>query len=683
MAQARKVGFGDIIIALVVVTVVLLIIIPLSPGMIDVLITVNIAASIIVLLIALGTRETLEFSTFPSLLLITTIFRIAINISTTKQILGNHGFAGNLIKTFGEFVAGGNLVVGVIIFIIIFLVQFLVIVKGSERVAEVAARFTLDAMPGKQMAIDADLNSGIIDENEARQRRVVIQREADFYGSMDGASKFVKGDAILGIIITLINIIGGILVEVISGGDAASAIPIYTIATIGDGLSSQIPSLLIATATGIIVTKANSDSSMGADLTRQMSQQPAVLMMAGAVVAVISLMPGMPKAFMWLVAGGLLTLGLALRHRQKKDAGESGREEEVVMAAEEVRKPENVVTLLTVDPIELEFGYGVIPLADASQGGDLLDRVVMIRRQCAVELGMIVPVIRLRDNIQFSASEYMIKIKGEEVARGEIMLDHYLAINSNDVSEDISGVETVEPAFGLPARWISEAEREKAELLGFTLIDPPSVIATHLTEVIRRHAHELLGRQQVQVLIDNLRQTQPSLVDEVVPKLFTLGEVQKVLGNLLREGVSIRDLASVLEIMGDYGGVTHDADMLTEYVRQGLKRSITKRFVPSGELHAITLDPKLEHMILDNIRQTEHGRYVSLENDVIQRVFESLKSAARRLGELGFSAVVLTAPLVRWHFKRVTEGVVPDLVVLSFNEIEQNVNIQVDGVVGL
>ncbi len=678
----RKAGFGDIAIAIVVVAVVLLIIVPLSTTFIDILITVNIAISIIILLIALGTRETLDFSTFPSLLLITTIFRIAINISTTRKILGNGGNAGNLIKTFGDFVAGGNLVVGVVIFLIIFLVQFMVITKGAERVAEVAARFTLDAMPGKQMAIDADLNSGAIDEAAARQRRTNVQREADFYGSMDGASKFVKGDAIMGIIITFINIIGGILIEVMNGGDAAAAINTYTIATIGDGLSGQIPALLISTATGIIVTKASSDNSMGTDLTRQLTQQPTILMMAGAVIGVISLIPGMPIVFMLPIAAGLVILGITLRNRMERPALVD-MEEEVEMAAEEIRKPENVVSLLSVDPIELEFGYGIIPLADASQGGDLLDRVVMIRRQCAMDLGMIVPVIRLRDNIQFAANEYMIKIKGSEVARGEIMLDHYLAMNPGDIAEEINGIDTVEPAFGLPARWISESERERAELLGYTLVDPPSVVATHLTEIVRRHAHELLGRQQVQVLIDNLRQSQPSLVDEVVPKMFSLGEVQKILGNLLRENVSIRDMGTIVEVLGDFGGVTRDPDMLTEYVRQGLKRSITQRFVPSGELHVITLDPALEHLILENIRQTEHGTYVSLETDVIQRMFTGLKSATQRLAGLGLAPIVLTAPVVRYHFKRMVEGVVPDLTVLSYNEVEQHVDIQADGVVGI
>ncbi len=680
--KPAKLQFGDIAVAVLIIVVVLLIIIPLSPMFIDVVITISLSISIIILLIAINTKETLEFSTFPSLLLITTIFRIAVNISTTRQILGNHGDAGNLIKTFGNFVAGGNLVLGVIIFLIIFLVQFMVITKGAERVAEVAARFTLDAMPGKQMAIDADLNSGVIDESEARRRRTNVQREADFYGSMDGASKFVKGDAIMGIIITLINIIGGILIETMSGGDAASAIQVYTIATIGDGLSSQIPALLISTATGVIVTKANSDNSMGMDLTAQFSQQPIILMMAAGVITIMSLIPGMPIVFMIPIAGGFFFLGMTLHNKRNKPE-EVEETVEVEQAAEETRKPENVVSLLSIDPIELEFGYGIIPLADASQGGDLLDRVVMIRRQCAMELGMIVPVIRLRDNIQFAANEYMIKIKGNEVARGEIMLDHYLAMNPGDVGEDVGGIDTVEPAFGLPAKWLNDTERERAELFGYTIVDPPSVIATHLTEIVRQYAHELLGRQQVQVLLDNLKQSQPSLAEEIVPKQFSLGELQKVLSNLLREGVSIRDLGTVLETLGDYGAITRDPDMLTEYTRQALKRTITHRFAPNRSIHVITLDPSLEHTILSNVRQTEHGSYVSLEPDTIQKIFASLRASLERMASLGLPPIVLTAPVARFHFKKMTEGLAPDLIVLSYNELEQNVDIQADGLVSL
>ncbi len=674
--------FGDIAVAVVVIVVVLLIIIPLPPMFIDILITINIALGIIILLIAMNTKETLDFSTFPSLLLITTIYRIGITISTTRQILGNHGDAGALVRTFGEFVTRGNMIVGVIIFLIIFLVQFMVITKGAERVSEVSARFALDAMPGKQMAIDADLNSGVIDENQARHRRLNVQREASFFGSMDGASKFVKGDAILSIIVTFINVIGGILIEITSGGDAASALGVYTIATIGDGLAAQLPALLISTATGILVTKANSDQLMGTEVTGQLTQQPTILFLAGGVVFLLSLLPGMPMIFMWIIGGLIIFLGASVKKSQRVEEKEE-EVETVQQAAEETRKPENVVSLLQVDPIELEFGYGVIPLADASQGGDLLDRVVMIRRQCAVDLGMIVPVIRLRDNIQFAANEYMIKIKGSEVARGEIMLDHFLAMNPGDAAEAVEGIETTEPAFGLPAVWVNDRGRERAELLGYTIVDPPSVIATHLTEIVRRHAHELLGRQQVQVLIDNLKQSQPALVDEVVPKMFSLGEVQKILANLLREGISIRDMGTVIETLGDYGGLTRDPDMLTEYVRQGLKRAITNRFVPDRHARVITLDPNLEHMILENVRQTEHGAYVSLDSDVIQRIFASLRAAIERVTGLGLSPIVLTAPVVRFHFKKMAEGLAPDLVVLSFNELEQNIDIQADGVVSI
>jgi flagellar biosynthesis protein FlhA len=663
--------------------VVLFLILPIPTVFMDVMIAVSIAIAVMMLLLTINAQTTLDFSAFPTLLLFTTLYRIGLNVASTKLILGNNGDAGALIRTFGEFVAQGNIVIGIIIYVIIMLVQFIVITRGAERVAEVAARFTLDAMPGKQMAIDADLNTGAIDEAEARKRRTNIQRESDFYGSMDGASKFVKGDAIMGIIITLVNIIGGLIIGVTMGGmDMNTAVNVYLIATIGDGLAGQIPSLLISTAMGITVTKAASDNSMSEDIIRQVSAQPLVLMLAGAVLGVLALIPGMPRPTLIILAGGFIALGVLQRSRLRK-AEETEPTPDAEISAEETRKPENVVSLLQVDPIELEFGYGIIPLADTSQGGDLLDRVVMIRRQCAIDLGMIVPVIRLRDNIQFAANEYMIKIKGSEVAKGEIMLDHYLAMNPGDILEDVEGVDTVEPAFGLPAKWVNAAQRERAELLGFTIVDPPSVIATHLTEVVRRHAYELLGRQQVQVLIDNLRQSQPSLVEEVVPKLFTLGEVQKVLGNLLREGVSIRDMGSIIETMSDYAGMTRDPDMLTEYVRQNLKRAITNRFVPGRRARVVTLDPGLEQMILENIRHTEQGTYVSLESDVVQRMFTSLRTLVERLAGLGLNPIVLTSPVVRFHFKKMVEQLTPDLVVLSYNELEQNVDIQADGVVSV
>ncbi len=676
-----KYRVGDIVIAVVVVAVVLMLIVSLNTFMLDVMIVINIALAVTILLITLGTREALDFSTFPSLLLILTIFRTALNISSTRLILGNGGDAGHMVATFGTYVAGGaGIVVGVIIFLILIVVQFLVITKGAERVAEVAARFTLDAMPGKQMAIDADLNSGAIDEETARKRRTNVSREADFYGSMDGASKFVKGDNIVGIIITAINIIGGMIIGSMTG--VSDVVGTYVTAAIGDGLCAQIPALMISTATGIIVTKAASDNTMGTDVSRQLTQQPSILIVSGSVLAIISLIPGIPKIVTIPIGAALIVLGVIMGKSHKKQ--EVIEEvEEVEQQAQETRKPENVVSLLEVDPIELVFGYGIIPMAETSQGGDLLDRVVMIRRQCAIELGMIVPVIRLRDNIQFAANEYSIAIKGNEVAHGEIVLDHYLAMNPGDISEEIDGIDTVEPAFGLPAKWISGKQREKAELMGYTIVDPPSVIATHLTEVVRRHANELLGRQQVQVLMDNLRKQQPSLVDEIVPKQFTLGEVQRILGNLLREGVSIRDMGTIIETMGDYGGVTRDPDMLTEYVRQALKRTITAKFVPDRKAHVITLDPTVEQTILDSIRQGESGSYVSLEAGDVQKIFNSLRRAVERMNSLGLAPIVLTGPVVRFHFKKMTEALAPELVVLSYNELEQTVDIQADGMVTL
>ena len=682
---------GNMLIGMVVITVVLMLVIPLPAALLDFLIIINIVTAIVVILVAITAKDALGFSTFPTVLLILTVFRLAINISVTRSILTNGGKAGQMVETFGRFVGGNDLVVGAIIFLLLIIVQFLVITKGAERVAEVAARFTLDAMPGKQMAIDADLNSGLIDEKEARKRRTNISREADFYGSMDGAAKFVKGDNIFSIIAGLVNVIGGLILGSMNGveidgvlqTDMGSIISVYTIATIGDGLVAQIPALLISVATGIIVTKAASDDTLGGDIGRQFIQEPYILILGGGALAVMGFIPGMPKHIMWPIAIILITLGIMLMRKDRVPIEEPGPDEPIEQEAQEARKMENVVSLLQVDPLEISFGYGIIPLAEPSQGGDLLDRVVMIRRQCASELGLIVPAIRMRDNIQFANNEYSIKIKGSEVAHGEVVLDHYLAMNPGDVEEDVEGIDTLEPAFGLPAKWISVREREKAELLGYTIVDPPSVIATHLTEVVRRHAHELLGRQQVQALIDNLRQQQPSLVDEVIPKVFSLGEAQKILQNLLSEGISIRDMVTILETMSEYSASTRDPDMLTEYVRQSLKRAITAKFTSGGKLNVITLDPTLENKILDNIRQTEHGAYVSLDPDDIQNIFASLKTGIERLQGMGIVPVVLCSPVVRYHFKRMTEGLAPDLVVLSYNELEQNIDIQADGVVQL
>lgn len=679
-----KLKVTDIMIAVLILGIVLLIIVPLSPGLMDFFLITNISLSLLIMLITLYTKKTLEFSTYPTMLLIVTLFRLALNISSTRLIIGNGGDAGKVIEAFGNFVVGSNLIVGLVIFLIIIVVQFIVITKGSERVAEVAARFTLDAMPGKQMAIDADLSSGIIDENEARERRQEIQREADFYGAMDGASKFVKGDAIVGIIITIINIVGGIVVGLTSGSGMGfdEVAQVYTLATVGDGLCSQIPALLISTSTGIIVTRAATKDSFGQDMTRQLFGQPVVFFILGGMVILISLIPGLPPIPLILLGVILFIVGIYRLNKQKKEEEAQQIDIDETTAAEK-RKPENVTSLLHVDLIEMEFGYALISLVDASQGGDLLDRVVMIRRQCAMDLGIIVPIVRLRDNIQLGTKEYVINIKGLEVARGEVLPDHYLALKPEEVDDPIDGIETTEPAFGLPALWISEKDREKAELKGYTTIDVPSVISTHLMEVIKQHAHELLGRQQVKILIDNLKQHQPALVEEVVPKMFSIGEVQKVLANLLRERISVRDIGSILEILGDYGSMTRDTDLLTEYVRQKLKRAITKSFIPDGKARVITLNPDLERTLADGIRQTEQGEHVVIEPSQIQVLLGNVKKAVKHFLQLGLTPMVLTSPLIRRHFKQMSEQVYPDLIVLSYNEIEQNVEIFSDWVVSL
>lgn len=672
---------ADIFIGGIVLAVVMLIIIPLSPAVLDILLIINITMSIFILLVTLYIKEPLEFSILPTLLLIITLYRLALNVASTKLILGNGGNAGQVISTFGSFVIGSNLVVGVIVFLIIIAIQFIVITKGAERVAEVAARFTLDAMPGKQMAIDADLNTGAVDEATARKRRLDIQREADFYGAMDGASKFIKGDAIVGIVITLINIIGGLIIGVAMDGMAFSqAISVYTLATVGDGLVSQIPALLVSTSTGIVVTRAASESSFGVNVAAQLLGKPYVMIGAGAILALMSLIPGLPKPPMLVLAAALAAVGYNTVSKQKK-AESQGKSTEAATAAAEKRKPENIVSLLTVEPIELEFGYGIIPMVDTNLGGDLLERIVMIRRQCALEMGIIVPSIRLRDNVQLGSSEYVLKIKGMEVARGSVMADQVLAINSAGAKETISGIETVDPAFGMPALWINKNLRERAELLGYTTFDPPSVIATHLTELIKKYSCEIMDRQQVQTLIDNLKSQQPALVDEVVPKLFSLGEIQKILVNLLRENVPIRDMATILETLADYGGLTKDTDLLTEYVRQSLKRVITRRFVQGKEATVITLDPKLEQLITERSKPNDPGAHPAIDPTQMQTIVTNLREAVEKLTESGKTPIVLTSPLVRRRFRRIAEQIIPDLPVLSYNEIEQDVEVRSGSVI--
>jgi len=667
-------------VPIIIVAVILAFIIPLPSFVIDILLAVNIMISVIILLNTIYMRDALQMSIFPTLLVITTLFRLALNVNTTRMIIGQ-GEAGDVVAGFGEFVGGNDLVVGFIIFIVITLVNFLVITRGSERVAEVAARFTLDAMPGKQMAIDADLNSGLITEAEAKARRKKIQMEADFYGSMDGASKFVKSDAIMGIIITVLNLVGGIIMGMVFRNESLEdALSTYAILTIGDGLVSQIPALMISTATSFIVTRAASESDLNADFIKQIFTNHKVLYIAAALSFILAFF--LPTIPFMLMAAILAFLGYTMS-RQK---AEEQKQQEVKIEeteVEEIRKPENVVTLLQVDPIELEFGYGIIPLADVNQGGDLLDRVVMIRRQLALELGMIVPIIRLRDNIQLAPNEYHIKIKGVEAAKGELMLDSYLAMNPGTAEEEIDGIKTTEPAFGLPAVWITEQQRDRAEMLGYTVVDCPSVIATHLTEVIKKYAHELTGRQEVQTLLDNVKQNYPVIVEELIPKLMTVGEIQKVLANLLKEGVSIRDMVTILETLADYAPVTHDTDLLTEYVRQALGRAISRKFLGEQNTSVITLDPKLEQLIMDSLQKTETGSYLSLEPSVTNTILGNLTRQVQKLIQLGQQPVILASPVVRLYFKRLADQAIPGIVVLSYNELDPSLEIRSVGVVSI
>ena len=671
----------DIGVAAYLLAAIIFFIVPIPSILLDVMLALNISVALIVLMNVLFVREVLDMSFFPTLLLFTTIFRISLNVSSTRLILST-GSPGNVVETFGQFVGGGDLVIGAIIFIVLIIVQFMVINKGSERVAEVSARFTLDAMPGKQMAIDADLNTGAITEKEARERRQKLQDESSLFGSMDGATKYVMGDATAGLLITFINLIGGTLMGVMrSGMDFTSAIQQYGLLTIGDGLCSQIPSLLISLATGILVTKGSKEADFSGVLIKQLFGIPKVLYIVGASMIFLGLVTPLNPVLFGAFGAAFLISGYSI----SKSIGEESIEEEVAAEeseAEEIRRPENVVSLLQVDPIELEFGYGIIPLADVNQGGDLLDRVVMIRRQIALELGTVVPIIRLRDNIQLNPNQYIIKIKGIQVAEGEILFDHYMAMNPGFVEEEINGIPTFEPSFHLPAIWITDSQRERAESLGYTVVDPPSIIATHLTEVIRSHIAELLSRQDVQNLVNNLKESNPALVDELTPKLLGLGEIQKVLQNLLKEGISIRDLLSIFEVLADHAATTRDTDVLTEYVRQGLKRAISSRyFVPNEVTSCITLDPKVEQDIMASIKQTEQGAYLTLDPERIRAIMDSLQAEIAKFEETGKTPIVVTSPIVRMYFKKMTEDYVKDLIVVSYNEIDSDVELQSVGMV--
>lgn len=674
--KKEDLGVGAYLLAAVIFFIV-----PIPSFLLDIMLALNLSIALIILFNVLYAKEVLDMSFFPTLLLFTTIFRISLNVSSTRLILTT-GNPGNVVTTFGGFVGGGDLVIGAIVFIVLILIQFIVINKGSERVSEVTARFTLDAMPGKQMAIDADLNTGAITDKEAQVRREKLQREASFFGSMDGATKYVKGDATAGLIITFINLIGGTVMGIMNQGlDAMSALQQYGILTIGDGLVSQIPSLLISLATGILVTKGSNEADFSGVLVKQLFGVPKVLYLVGVVLIFFGV--ATPLNTLLFLAFGLVFIlcGRSI----SKSIGEETIEEEVQQQeteAEEIRKPENVVSLLQVDPIELEFGYGIIPLADVNQGGDLLDRVVMIRRQIALELGTVVPIIRLRDNIQLNPNQYIIKIKGIQVTEGEILFDHYMAMNPGYVEEEITGIPTFEPSFHLPAIWITESQRERAESLGYTVVDPPSIIATHLTEVIRTHIAELLTRQDVQNLVNNLKESNPVIVDELIPKLLGLGEVQKVLQNLLYEGISIRDLLTIFEVLADHAQTTRDTDVLTEYVRQGLKRAISSKYFPANETTSvITLDSKVEQEIMSSVKQTEQGAYLSLDPDKTKSIINSVETEIGKLDSLGKSAIIITSPIVRMYFKKLTEDYFKDLIVVSYNEVESNVELQSVGMV--
>jgi flagellar biosynthesis protein FlhA len=673
----------DFSILLVVILIVTMMIIPLPTLLLDFLLICNISISLTILLVAMNTKEPLDFSIFPTALLITTLFRLSLNVSTTRSIL-SHADGGKVIETFGSFVIGGNPVIGFVVFLILVVIQFIVITKGSERVAEVAARFTLDAMPGKQMSIDADLNAGLINDQEARARRKKIEQESDFYGAMDGASKFVKGDAIAGIIILVINVIGGFAIGIgIHGMGFAEAASTFTLLSVGDGLVSQVPALLISTATGITVTRAASEGSLGSDIMKQIFNYPKLLYVVAGTIFLLGLFTPIGLLLTLPVSGLLVYSAYTMQETVQKE--QMLMEETNLEAAEDViRSPEKVVELLQLDTLELEIGYGLIPLADPKQGGDILDRVIMIRRQFVLELGLVVPTIRIRDNVQLAPNEYVLKFRGNRIAKGEVYLDHYMAMSQGMDDEQIEGIRVIEPAFGLPAIWVSSEVKQKAELFGYVIIDPPSVMATHLTEVLKRYSHELLRREETKQLIDNLKETHPNLVGELVPNLLSVGEVQKVLQNLLREQISIRDLVTIFETLADFATFTKETKVLTEYVRQSLTRQITEQYADNGVIRVLTAGATLEKGISDYIQQSESGvYYLSMDPQMSRRILEELQEQIEKVLKVGGQPVFLTSPNIRMYLKQFVDKIMPTIPVLSYTELEPDVEIQSIGVVNV
>lgn len=677
-------------ISLMVVVIVLFLVIPLPAPVLDVLIILNISLSIMILMITMSISEPLEFSIFPSLLLVTTLFRLGLNVSSTRLILRDGGEAGIVIKAFGNLITQGNIVIGVLIFLIIVLVQFIVITKGAERVSEVAARFTLDAMPGKQMAIDADLSSGLIDEKEARMRRYKIQKEADFYGAMDGATKIVKGDAIMSLIITAINFVAGLIIGVVQGGsDIATVLNVYSIATIGDGLVSQLPALMISTATGMIVTRSVSDGSLNTDVISQFKAQPRAILSTGVILLLLGFFPGTPTLPLLLV-GGVLSAAGAVGSRKMEEA----RAQEIAQQsqaeqpspgaetaggeAEYFKDISNVYSLLPVEPIEMEFGYSLIPLVDESSGGKLISRIVIFRRQYAQDMGFVVPSIRLHDGAALGTNQYVIRIRGEEVARGEVLVDYYLALEPPNPSGEIDGIETIEPAYGIPSRWILPENKEMAEIYGYTVITPLTVMLTHLTEVIKKHAYELLGRTETMQLVENLKKTEPELVADAIPGVISYSDLEKVLRALLKEGVPIRDLGLILEAIVD-AGPNRDPDILTEQVRGRLSRTITRRFCENGQMRVVTLDAEVEKKILSALTKNDQGVYLALSPDVMQQIMTQLGELRKKFQELSQTPIVLTSQVIRVYLSRMITQFYPDFYVLSFSEITSNVQIQAIG----
>lgn len=681
----------DNVVTVFVILAIFLIIIPLPTWLLDMLFVVNIALSLVILLMTMYIKEPLEFSIFPSLLLITTIFRLGLNISSTRLILSQQGNAGHIVAAFGSFVMKGNAVIGFIVFILITVVQMLVVTKGAERVAEVTARFTLDAMPGKQMAIDADLNSGTITEEEAKIRRSKIQRESDFFGAMDGASKFIKGDATFSIVAAVVNLVGGAIMGLVFDGMAfTDVLSTYTMATVGDGLCSQVPALLISTAMGMIVTRSASEGSLNVDIKKQFSSQPRVLIIAGAIMLVMMLIPGFPKVQLIVLGAGLIVLGVILFRNQRElalandnTAKEMEENKEALSEMEYYKDIDNVYKLLEVEPIEMELGYSLIPLADESAGGTLIERIVIFRKQFAIDMGMVFPSVRMRDNQHINPNQYVIKIKGEIVAQAEVLMDHYLALDSGSVTHEVDGIDTVEPAFGIPAKWIPEQDKLRAEVAGYTLIDPTSVIITHLSEIIKTHAYELLSRQDVKTMLDKLKQTNPTVVDDIVPTIVTPAYLQKVLCLLLKESIPIRDLQTILETIADNQHTMKDVDITTEYVRQALKRTITRRFADGGQIRVLTLDTETENKIVASVKKSDQGSYLAMDPQTIQLLIASLNEQIDRVKDVIPTPIVLTSPIVRIYFKKLVDQFIPNITVLSFSEIDNSVQIQAVGNIAL